>query len=205
MTAVHNIRIMSLPHNDPIYRPYETINEFYDIYKQKQGVCGSINGVKAMELAHKYPDKKIRLLGFNFKKEDGSPLRHVLITYGNLVMDMSNMGYGGEPIIMSYRDFLARLHNKMGKYPYIVASEPVYLYAKNHIKHKIIANCFEGRYDTEQKYIINCGIDMGNTLLEKMIKTELVDDGSLWANSVEEYATGAEPYKLRELGINFWE
>ena len=40
--------------------------EFYEEYKKKQGVCGSINGVKAMELANKYPEKKIRLVGYNF-------------------------------------------------------------------------------------------------------------------------------------------
>ena len=204
MTAIHNIRIMSLPRNDPIYRPYENVKEFYDLYKTKQGVCGSINGVKAMELALKYPDKKIRLLAFNFRKADGSPLRHVLITYNNLIMDMSNFGAGGEPKIMSYRDFLRRIQQKMGKLPYIVKSEPVYLYAKNHIKQAIIAS--EGEcYDTEQKYIINCGIDMGNTLLKTALDTELEDNGTLWANSIEEYASGAEPRKLRELGINFWD
>tara|TARA_R110000803_G_scaffold70319_4_gene133127 strand:- start:1287 stop:1883 length:597 start_codon:yes stop_codon:yes gene_type:complete len=174
----------------------ETLTEFYDKYKKKQGVCGSINGVKAMELAHKYPSKKIKLAGYNLCEKGGKPLRHIVIIYNNKIIDMSNMGYGGEPLIMSYMDFLSRIHKKIGQYPLIMDVEPVYSYEKN--RDKIMA-CDE-RYNTHLKYTINCGIDMGNTLLQKMLDMEAVE-GKCWVNTVEEYMKSGEIQKLEKLEI----
>tara|TARA_R110002096_G_scaffold400184_2_gene596693 strand:- start:1066 stop:1635 length:570 start_codon:yes stop_codon:yes gene_type:complete len=171
--------------------------EFYEEYKKKQGVCGSINGVKAMELANKYPEKKIRLVGYNFKT-NGKNFRHVLIIYNNMVMDMSNMGTGGKPIVMSYMNFLKRIKQKTGVFPYIMNVEPVNIYEQNRKK---ISSVDMERYGGDLKWVINFGIDMGNSALKKLLEMEAVE-GECWANSIEEYASSNEPRKLEKLGIN---
>jgi hypothetical protein len=178
-----------------------SLNEFYEKYKQKKGVCGSINGVKALELAQKFPNKKIRLVGYNFIKADGSPFRHVVILYGNKMMDMSNMGYGGKPIIMNYMDFMVQVEKRCGCLPYIMDDEPCYLYQRE--INKIMGS--DERYDTNLKYLINCGIDMGNSMLARLLQ-KTPKRGKCWAEGIDEFVASAETKKLEkmwnEMGTN---
>ena len=92
---------------------------------------------------------------------------------------------------MNYMDFMVQVEKRCGCLPYIMDDEPCYLYQRN--IDKIMGS--DERYDTNLKYLINCGIDVGNSMLARLLR-KTPKRGKCWAEGIDEFVASAETKKL---------